>query len=62
MCWLCNEIENDTYKMENTNKTLKLRIFREHSGKYLIKATGEDVLEQEILCCPMCGRKLGGTQ
>lgn len=59
MCWLCNAIKNDTYKLENTNKTLKLRIFKEHRGKYLIKAIGEDVLEQEIVYCPMCGRKLG---
>lgn len=60
-CWLCNELEKGIYQMENTNKTLKLKIYRELSGKYVIQANGEDVLQQEIVYCPMCGRKLGGN-
>lgn len=53
-CWLCNEIEKGTYKIENTHKTLRLKIYKEHSGKHLIQAEGEDVLQQEIVHCPMC--------
>lgn len=53
-CWLCNEIKKGTYKIENTHKTLRLKIYKEHSGKHLIQAEGEDVLQQEIVHCPMC--------
>ena len=53
-CWLCNETNNGVYKMENTNKTVKLKIYKEHSGIYLIEAEGEDVLQQEINYCPIC--------
>lgn len=53
-CWLCNEIKKGTYKIENTHKTLRLKIYKEHSGKHLIQAEGEDILQQEIVHCPMC--------
>lgn len=58
-CWLCEEIKKGCYRMENSNKTLKLEIYKEQkSGDYIIQANGEDVLQQEINYCPMCGRKL----
>lgn len=57
-CWLCKDIENGTYEIENTNKTLKLKIYKNYKGNYLIQVNGEDVLQQEIVYCPICGGKL----
>ena len=45
--------------MENSNKTLKLEIYKEqNSGDYIIQANGEDVLQQEINYCPICRKKI----
>ena len=57
-CWLCEQVENGGYSMENTNKTLRLSIYKEKSGQCIIRAFGEDVLEQEIVYCPICSKKL----
>ena len=60
-CWLCEEIKKGCYRMENSNKTLKLEIYKEqNSGDYIIQANGEDVLQQEINYCPECRKKIGG--
>lgn len=54
-CWLCEEIKKGCYRMENSNKTLKLEMYKEqNSGDYIIQANGEDALQQEINYCPMC--------
>lgn len=58
-CWLCKEIETNTYKNESSNKKTRLVFYKETGGTYIIRAWGEDVCEQEITHCPLCGRKLG---
>lgn len=56
-CWLCEQLKDNSYKMENTNKTMSLK-FLNINNRYFVKAEAEDVLEQDISYCPICGRKL----
>lgn len=60
-CWLCKQLKDNSYKMENTNKTMSLK-FLNISGRYFVKAEAEDVLEQDINYCPICGRKLNSKR
>lgn len=53
-CWLCEQLNKGAYKIENTNKTLRLSIYKEKSGQCIIQAYGEDILQQEITYCPIC--------
>lgn len=57
-CWLCKNLKENSYKEENLHKTLKLNIYKSHNNKYYIQAVREDIIEQEIVYCPICGRKL----
>lgn len=59
MCWMCENIKNGGYTLESSNKKTRLTIYREKNENYIMRVWGEDVLEQEINYCPMCGRKLG---
>ena len=61
-CWLCERIKENDYKIENSHKTLKLNIYKSHSNRYYIQAVGEDIIEQEIVYCPICGRRLEGLE
>lgn len=58
-CWLCEEIENNTYENQSSNGRTRLSFYKERDDSYIIRAWGEDVVEQEITHCPLCGRRLG---
>lgn len=57
-CWLCEQIENGTYDNKTSNGTTALKFYKGKDG-YIISACGEDVVEQDIVYCPICGKKLG---
>lgn len=56
-CWMCNDIKNNNYKMESTNGKTKLKILN-INNRHFIQAEGEDILEQDIKYCPICGTLL----
>lgn len=62
--WMCKEIKEDKCIIRNSAETMWLKIYKESTGQHIIQAysSKEDVLEMEIECCPMCGRKLGGKE